>query len=339
MKLFTVGPVEMYPETLKIEGTQLPYFRTAEFSGIMKENEEMFLASVNAPEGSCFIGLTCSGTGAMDAAVINTLSRGDRALVINGGGFGARFAEICRRYGIETDTFDIPFGEAFDRKIFESMCSVWGDGSKAVTDNKVYAEVCARRKDEAKNSGRRYTALLVNACETSTGQLYDLEYLGEICRRNGFLFIVDAVSAYLADPIDMTRCGIDVLLTASQKALALSPGAAFVALSERAVSHVMDRDNAGSGSVPMYFDFKSYLLDQKRGQPPYTSAVGIMLAFHDRLKKIVDNGGGAKDPLPGCLNTVESRMAEKTVIWTDCYRESGKKLKGTEKEHSISERS
>ena len=69
MKLFTVGPVEMYPETLRIEGTQLPYFRDETFSEIMKENEKMFLCSVNAPEGTYFAGLTCSGTGGMDAAV------------------------------------------------------------------------------------------------------------------------------------------------------------------------------------------------------------------------------------------------------------------------------
>ena len=291
MKLFTVGPVEMYPETLKIEGTQLPYFRTAEFGDMMKESAKMFLSSLNAPEGSGFIGLTCSGTGAMDAAVVNTLGRNDKALVINGGSFGARFAQICRRYGIDTVTYDIPYMEAFDKAYFE----------------KEY-------------SGQGYTALLVNACETSTGQLYDLSFLGDFCKKNDLFFVVDAVSAYLADPIDMSACGIDVLLTASQKALSLSPGAAYVALSDRAVKRVMKEEEDGSeenadgseaakygnvstdgseaGSknladtlrIPIYFDFKEYLINQRRGQPPYTSAVGIMLAFYDRMKHITEKG-------------------------------------------------
>ncbi len=286
MKLFTVGPVEMYPETLKIEGTQLPYFRTAEFGEMMKESERMFLESLNAQEGSGFIGLTCSGTGAMDAAVVNMLGSKDKALVINGGSFGSRFAQICRRYGIDTDTYDIPYMEAFDKAYFE-----------------------------AEFAGKAYTALLVNACETSTGQLYDLAFLGDFCRKNNMFFIVDAVSAYLADPIDMTACCIDVLLTASQKALSLSPGAAYVALSDRAVKRVMkendeadERENSGTGSenqtgtvagrnaagtdpkIPIYFDFKDYLINQRRGQPPFTSAVGIMLAFHERMSSIMDCG-------------------------------------------------
>ena len=254
MKLFTVGPVEMYPETLKIEGSQLPYFRNDAFSQTMKESEELFLKSLNAPAGTCFAALTSSGTGGMDAAVQNVLGANDKALVINGGSFGQRFADICRRYRVPTDTYDIEFGKAFDADEF------------------------------SKYGGKGYTALLVNACDTGTGQRYDLDLLGNFCRENDMLFIVDAVSAYLADPIDMEAQGIDVLITASQKALALSPGTAFLALSERA----MERVRAGNASY--YFDLNAYVEDQKRGQPPFTSAVGIMLAFHERLSRIMEAG-------------------------------------------------
>lgn len=254
MTLFTIGPVEMYPETLHIEGSQLPYFRTEAFGQMMKESERLFLSSVNAPEAARFIGLTASGTGAMDAAVQNVLNKNDKALVINGGSFGSRFAEMTRRYGIETDTYDIAFQQSFSREAFE------------------------------KYSGKGYTALLVNACETSTGQKYDLNYLGDFCRRNDMLFIVDAVSAYLADPVDMQGQGIDVLITASQKALALAPGVSLVALSERAT------ERCGHTTASYYFDFHSYIENQKRGQPPFTSAVGTMMALHQRLTSIMAEG-------------------------------------------------
>ncbi|MCF0228543.1 MAG: alanine--glyoxylate aminotransferase family protein [Parasporobacterium sp.] len=254
MILFTVGPVQMYPETLKTEGTQLPYFRTENFGSMMKESEELFLRSVKAPEKAYFIALTSSGTGAMDAAVQNVLNGHDKVLVINGGSFGSRFADITRRYGIDTDTYDIPFLCPFSKEEFE------------------------------KYSGRGYTALLVNACETSTGQKYDLDYLGDFCRRNDMIFIVDAVSAYLADPVDMEGQKIDVLITASQKALALSPGVSLIALSERA------KDRCSGHKASYYFDFLSYIDNQKRGQPPFTSAVGTMIALNQRLKAIMAEG-------------------------------------------------
>lgn len=254
MRLFTVGPVQMYPETLQIGGMQQPYFRTPEFSDIMKDIERWFLSSVNAPEGSRFIGLTASGTGAMDATVSNLLSEKDKVLVINGGSFGHRFAKMCEHYKIPFETYDIPFLNSFSKQAIET-----------------YSE-------------KGFTALLVNACETSTGQKYDLDYLGDFCRRNGMLFIVDAVSAYLADEIDMKRQKIDALITASQKALALAPGVGIVVLSSKAESRLSSRRGA------FYFDFKTYIDDQERGQPPFTSAVGTMLALHNRLESIVKMG-------------------------------------------------
>ena len=254
MKLFTVGPVEMYPETLRIEGSQPPYFRTEEFGAKMKECERMFLQSVRAPEDAFYFPLTCSGSGAMDAVVANLFTGRDKLLIIDGGSFGHRFVEICARYCIPADVYAIPFREAFSKERFEQY------------------------------HGGGYAALLVNACDTSTGQLYDLDYLGEFCRRNDMLLIVDAVSAYLADPLDMARQGIDVLFTASQKALALAPGLALVALSARA------RARAAENCVPYYFDFNAAILNQQRGQTPFTCPVNTMLSLHQRLAAVLEAG-------------------------------------------------
>ncbi|MEG1408032.1 MAG: aminotransferase class V-fold PLP-dependent enzyme, partial [Ruthenibacterium sp.] len=132
---------------------------------------------------------------------------------------------------------------------------------------------------------KNFTALLVNACETSTAQAYDLDYLSDFCKRNKMLLIVDAVSAYLTDQIDMEKQNIDVLLTASQKALALAPGVALVAISERVYQDRILREKP-----VFYFDFANYIENQKRGQPPFTSAVGTMLALHQRLRHIVEIG-------------------------------------------------
>ena len=254
MKLFTVGPVEMYPETLQIEGTQPPYFRTEEFGAKMKECERMFLQTVRAPKGAFYFPLTCSGSGAMDAVVANLFTEEDKVLIIDGGSFGHRFAEICERYRIPADCCTLVFREAFSKERFEQY------------------------------DGGGYTALLVNACDTSTGQLYDLDYLSAFCSRNGMLMVVDAVSAYLADEIDMERQGIDVLFTASQKALALSPGLALVVLSGRA------RERAAKNRVPYYFDFNAAIENQRRGQTPFTCPVGTLLALHRRLQRICEAG-------------------------------------------------
>lgn len=254
--LFTVGPVEMYPESLKIEGTQPPYFRTNEFSELMLDIEKYFINSIFASNKTKFVCLTSSGTGAMEAVVINALNKNDKVLIINGGSFGNRFKQICELHQIPNDEYFIPYGFSFDKSEFEKF----------------------------NNSG--YTALLVNACETSTGQKYDLDYLGAFCKKNNITFIVDAVSAYLADPIYMEKQNIDILLTASQKALALSPGLALIALSEKVYEERILKNKKAS----YYFDFEDYIENQKRGQPPFTSAVSIVLSLHQRLEKINQNG-------------------------------------------------
>lgn len=256
MKLFTVGPVEMYPDTLRTAAEQLPYFRTSEFSGIMLENERMFKISIHAPEESKTVFLTASGTAAMEAAVMNCFTGEDKLLVINGGGFGKRFAEICAVHKIPHEELHLAFGETLTKE----------------------------RLDEYEDSG--CSGLLVNLHETSTGQLYDIRMLSAFCREHDMYLVVDAISAYGADEIDFERDGIDVLIVSSQKALALSPGLAIVAISGR-----MYRDRVikiASGSL--YFDFKTHIENLKRGQTPFTPAVGILLELHERLAQIMSVG-------------------------------------------------
>lgn len=256
MKLFTVGPVEMYPESLELGGKQDPYFRTQAFSDMMLGIERKFLKSVNAPQGSRFAALTMSGTGAMEAAVSSVFTQEDKVLVIDGGSFGHRFAQICEIHRIPYQTIHLNFLQEFTADMLAPF----------------------------ENQG--FTGLLVNYCETSTGQSYDLNILGNFCHRNGMYLIVDAVSAYLADSLDMQQQNVDLILTASQKALALAPGLSLVAASPRVTEERILKNRPNT----LYLNLAGYFENQKRGQPPFTSAVSIVRMLAQRLDVIEQSG-------------------------------------------------
>ena len=253
---FTVGPVMASDAVCQKGAEQVPYFRTPEFSEVMKENERLMLEFAKAPEGSRVLFMTNSSTGSMEAAVMNCFTENDKVLVINGGSFGTRFAQIC-------DIHDIPFVEL---KL--------NHGQK-LTRERLY---------EYDNQG--FTGLLVNVDETSTGVLYDTMMIGEFCKKNNLFYITDCVSSFLADPYDMEACGADVMITGSQKVLACPPGVSVIVLNSRAV----DRVNAAKVKS-MYFNLRDALKDMERGQTPFTPAVGILLQINVRLKEIEAAGG------------------------------------------------
>ncbi len=252
---FTIGPVKMAESIQKIGGCQIPYFRTREFSELMLENEKQLRKMLYADESTRIISLTGSGTAGMEAAVMNTLSSRDKALVVNGGGFGERFVNLCRVHGI-------PYEE-----IKLSACS-----------ELTPADLECREK-------QGFTAFLVNYHETSTGVLYDMQLISDFCKRNNCFLIVDAISSFLADPFFMEDWGVNVVITGSQKAYAIPPGVSLIALDEVAIDRVMRRE-----CCSMYFDLKTYLLDGERGQTPFTPAVGILIQLNRRLQEIADAG-------------------------------------------------
>lgn len=253
---FTVGPVMASDAVCQKGAEQIPYFRTPEFSEVMKENERLMLEFAKAPEDSRVLFMTNSSTGSMEAAVMNCFTENDKVLVINGGSFGTRFAQIC-------DIHDIPYVEL---KL--------NHGQK-LTRERLY---------EYDNQG--FTGLLVNVDETSTGVLYDTMMIGEFCKKNNLFYITDCVSSFLADPYDMEACGADVMITGSQKVLACPPGVSVIVLNSRAV----DRVNAAKVKS-MYFNLRDALKDMERGQTPFTPAVGILLQINVRLKEIEAAGG------------------------------------------------
>lgn len=254
MKYATIGPVEMFPETLAIGARQVPYFRNEEFSNIMLENESMLLSLADASEGSKAIFMTCSGTGMMEAVVMNLIKKEDKVLVINGGSFGQRFVDLC-----ELHEFDY--------------------------------ECCSLNQEQfqpsqlASYKGKGFTVMMVNLHETSNGQLYPIECLQEFCTSENCLFIVDAISTFLCDQLSMKHSQIDCLIASSQKGCCCAPGISMAILSPRSLECVKT-----SHVKSLYFDFKPCLLNQVRGQTPFTPAVGILYEIHERLSTILAMG-------------------------------------------------
>lgn len=253
---FTVGPVQSADCVKKIGSEDVPYFRTAEFSNIMLENERLVKKFAHAPEGSRVAFITGSGTASMEAAVINCFTSDDLVLVINGGSFGQRFVDLCQLHDIPYIEIKLNYGEAVTADILEKY---YRDG---------------------------VTGLLVNMHETSTGVLYDINMLGEFCKEKGLFFVVDAISAFLADKFDMQAVGADIMITGSQKALACPPGISVIVLSPKAVSRVNGRN-----VKCMYLNLKNALKNGERGQTPFTPAAGTLLQINARLKAIDASGG------------------------------------------------
>ena len=253
---FTVGPVMCSDDVRAIGGEQVPYFRTAEFSALMLENEQLMLKFAKAPEGSKAVFMTNSSTGSMEAAVMNCFTDKDKVLVIDGGSFGHRFVELCEIHDVPHTVLKLNHGQK-------------------LTKERLY-----------EYDGQDFTGLLVNIDETSTGILYDSEMIGEFCKKNHIFYVCDCVSAFLADSFDMAHCGADVMITGSQKVLACPPGISIIILAPRAVERVK-----GARVKSMYFDLADALKNMERGQTPFTPAVGILRQINARLKEIEAAGG------------------------------------------------
>ncbi|HEY9542664.1 pyridoxal-phosphate-dependent aminotransferase family protein [Prevotella sp.] len=253
---FTVGPVMSSDAVCDLGSQQVPYFRTAEFSETMFENERLMLRFANAPQDSRAVFITGSGTASMEAVVMNLFSTIDKVIVVNGGSFGHRFVQLCSIH-------DIPFSE------------IRLEPGRAL-----------RPEHLAPYEGQGYTGFLVNLDETSTGVLYDIQLISDFCRRNHLFLAVDSISSFLADPFDMAALGVDVMITGSQKALACPPGVSIIVMAPRAVKRAMN-----SHCRTMYLNLADALKNAERGQTPFTPAVGILRQINVRLKEIEARGG------------------------------------------------
>lgn len=255
---FTVGPVQSSEAVRAIGAEQVPYFRTAEFSELMLENERLIKKFAHTTEDSKVVFMTCSGSGGMETAIMNTLTPCDKALVINGGSFGERFVELLTLH-------EIPF-----------------------TEIKIEHGKALKPEHLAPYEGKGYTAFLLQKHETSTGVHYDIDLVSEFCKRNNCFLIVDTISTFLCDPFDMAALDAGIMITGSQKALACPPGIAVMALAPSALERIEK-----TKCCCQYLDLKLALKNQERGQTPWTPAVGVLRQINVRLREI-DAAGGDK---------------------------------------------
>lgn len=204
--------------------------------------------------------LTASGTGAMEAAIINFLSKGDRVLVGENGKFGQRWAEVCEAYGLQTERIQAEWGKPLDPEVF-------------------------REKLEA-DKEKSIKAVIITHSETSTGVLNDLETINRHVKAHGeALIIVDAVTSLGATNIPMDEWGIDVIGSGSQKAYMIPPGLGFVAVSEKAWQAYKRAD------LPRYYlDLGKARKDAHKNTTPFTAAVNMIVALRESLTMMQEEG-------------------------------------------------
>jgi aspartate aminotransferase-like enzyme len=254
--LFSPGPTMLPPEVLLKMAEPIMHHREPEFEKVFAEIREG-LKYLFQTKNEVLI-FTSSGTGAMEGAVSNLLSGGDKALVIRGGKFGERWGEICKAYGIEAIPIDVDWGKAVDPK----------------------------RIQKALESNPSIRAVYTQASETSTGVKHPIREMAEIVKKyEETVLVVDAITGIGVFNIPMDEWGIDVLISGSQKALMLPPGLAFAALSDKAWKFV-ERSNLPK----YYFNFKKELKSSQKNQSSYTPAISLFIGLRETLNMIRKEG-------------------------------------------------
>lgn len=254
--LMTPGPTPVAAETQLAMAQPMIHHRAPAFMDIMAQVREDLKYLFQTEQEVLMFAAT--GTGAMEGAVACTLSPGDAAIVVEGGKFGERWAELCNIYGINVDLIKVEWGYAVD------------------------PQEVARRLD----ANPAVKAVFVQANETSTGVQHPVKELAALTKtRPGTILVVDAISALGGYPLPMDEWGLDIVVAGSQKAMMLPPGMAFAALSPKAWELVKT-----SKCPKYYFDFAKQLKSQQKNQTAYTSAVTLTLGLQHVLGWIREQG-------------------------------------------------
>jgi aspartate aminotransferase-like enzyme len=255
--LMTAGPTPVPPSVRAKEAEPIIHHRTKEFREIFVRVSEKLKPLFKTE--NVVLTFTSSGTGAMEGAVSNLLSRGEKAIVIKAGKFSERWAEICEAYGVEVIPIDVEWGDiAYPKEVEEEL----------------------EKHPETK-------VVFATLCETSTGTLFPIKEYGEILKnKKDTLLVVDAISGLGACDIEVDKWGVDVCVASSQKALMLPPGLAFASVSEKAWEMIEKSD------LPKYyFNFKKAkksLLDKK--ETPYTPGISLIIALDHALELMNKEG-------------------------------------------------
>ena len=255
IRLFTPGPVEIPPRILRALSAVPPHHRTEVFRDTLRRVLAE-LRWVHGTEGEMFL-LSSSGTGAMEAAVVNLLAPTDKALVATAGKFGDRWASILKAYGVAHEVLAFDWGTATDPAAIER----------------------ALAKDPS------IRAVFATHSETSTGTVHDLEAIAKITRPRDTMLIVDAITSVGVHPLPQDAWGVDVVVCGSQKGLMIPPGIGTVSLAPW-------RANAIEGTkLPrFYWDLNRARKSAPIGETPFTTPVSLVLALEEALTMIREEG-------------------------------------------------
>jgi aspartate aminotransferase-like enzyme len=255
--LRTPGPTPLPPSVREAQSAQMINHRGPEFAEMLHEISSGIRELIGA-SGDVFL-LTGSGSGAMEAAIVNTLSPGDRVLAVSIGSFGERFAHIASAFGAAVDVLDFEWGTAADPDVLRDRLA----------------------------GAEPYRAVLITHNETSTGVANPLQALAGVVRAapGDPLLVVDGISGLGAMPFEMDAWGIDLVVSASQKAWMASPGIAIAAVGERA------RAAAASARMPrVYWDFEEARRWAAKGQTPWTPAISVLYGLRVGVASLVAEG-------------------------------------------------
>jgi serine---pyruvate transaminase len=247
--LLSPGPTPIPDSVLSVAAEPIIHHRTPEFSEIFMQVSEG-LKYVFGTKEDVFI-LTSSGTGAMETAIVNSLSPGDKVICINGGKFGERWGNICRAYGVNVREIVLEWGDDF-------------------TKDQLAAEL--RANPEAK-------AVFSSLSETSSGALYDIKGFGEVVSGTGAILVVDGISGVGATPCPMDEWKVDVLISGSQKSFMIPPGLAYIAFSPKGWKMV-----EGAKLPRFYFDARKAKKNLEKQTTPWTPAISLIV----QQKKALD---------------------------------------------------
>ncbi len=251
--LLVPGPVNVPRRVALAESQEIIYHRGEEFAELLRRVDAK-LKQVFRTQNTLLY-FASSGTGAMEACVTNLLSTREEALVVEGGKFGQRWREICQAFGVKHHVIQLEWG-------------------KAVSPHQIA---------EALDAHPNVRAVFTQLSETSTGTIYDIEGIAKITREREVLLVVDAISGLGVVPMEPDHWGVDCVVAASQKALMVPPGLAFVSVSERAWRAVEASD------LPKYYwDFKQ--ARQNLYFTPFTPAISLLMALDVALDMILEEG-------------------------------------------------
>jgi aspartate aminotransferase-like enzyme len=254
-RLLTPGPTPLYPPALHAMMASDIHHRTEDFRKVYRS----CLADLKEVIGTPYdlLMFAASGTGAMDAAVSNLFSKGDKVIVCSAGKFGERWAEIAKAYGLDATVLTAPYGEV-------------------VTPERVEAALA----QEPATKG-----VFVQASETSTGAMHDVEAMGRAISKTGAIFVVDAITGFGTMPLDIGGWGLDVAIGGSQKAFMIPPGLAFMSVSPKAWKF------SETATLPhYYFNLKKEKKSGDAGESSWTPSTSLILAMAEALRYVKQIG-------------------------------------------------